>query len=117
MKKITFLFLFLLFSGNFLAQENSFYATMDANDALELQKELPNEIQIIATKQNQSAVFISEKAAHAMHRNVITHGPGYVFKASKKLAVKSIEPKPVKTNRSVLAFTINQDVAVAEALI
>jgi len=83
---------------------------------VELQKELPQEIQIIATKRNQSAVFITEKAAHTMHRNVVTHGPGYVFKASEEKAILAIAPKPGKTNRSVLDFTINQDAAVAEAL-
>tara|TARA_R100000306_G_scaffold1332_2_gene3619 strand:- start:42678 stop:44129 length:1452 start_codon:yes stop_codon:yes gene_type:complete len=116
MKKITLLFVFLMTTAVFLAQEQPFYATMDATDAVELQKELPEDIQIIATKQNQSAVFISEKAAHALHRNVLTHGPGYVFKASEEKALQSIEPKKPKTERRVLDFTINQDAAVAEAL-
>lgn len=116
MKKITLLFVFLMTNAVFLAQEQPFYATMDANDAVELQKELPEDIQIIATKQHQSAVFISEKAAHAMHQNVVTHGPGYVFKASEEKALKAIEPKEPKTERRVLDFTIDQDAAVAEAL-
>ncbi|PVW13322.1 M20/M25/M40 family metallo-hydrolase [Marixanthomonas spongiae] len=116
MKKILLLFVFTLTTGVFLAQEQPFYATMDANDAVELQKELPEDIQIIATKRNQSAVFISEKAAHAMHQNVVTHGPGYVFKASEEKALRAIEPKKPKTERRVLNFTIDQDDAVAEAL-
>lgn len=116
MKKITSLLLFLLFSGILFAQEGPFYATMDATDANNLKKEMPQEIQIIAIKQNQAAVYISEEAAHAMHRNVVTHGPGYVFKASEELALKAIEPKPAKKQRRVLDFTINQDAAVAEAI-
>lgn len=116
MKKIILLFVFFMTTGVFLAQEQPFYATMDANDAVELQKELPDDIQIIATKRNQSAVFISEKAAHAMHQNVVTHGPGYVFKASEEKALLAIEPKKPKSERSVLDFTIDQDEAVNEAI-
>ncbi|WP_339701630.1 M20/M25/M40 family metallo-hydrolase [uncultured Marixanthomonas sp.] len=116
MKNTILLFALLLISGNFFAQEESFYATMDATDAKQLQKELPQEIKILATKQNQAAVFISEKAAHALHRNVLTHGPGYVFKASEEKALQAIEPKEPKTERRVLDFTINQDAVVAEAL-
>lgn len=99
------------------AQVNtSFYATMDADDALQLQLELPNEINIIATKNSQSAVFITEFAAKEIKNNRLTHGPGYVFMESQAMALRTIDKDYRSQNNRTVLFTITEDVMVNEAI-
>ncbi len=111
------LFVFVCFINTAIAQKTtSFYATMDAKDAIALQLEIPNDITIFETKNNQSAVFISEEASHILHDRVLLHGPGYVFKPTKEDAILSINKKLTKTNNKNILFTITEDVLVNQAI-
>lgn len=96
------------------AQSEKFYATTDAKNATELKALMPNEVDIINSNDKESVIFMSPKAAEFLHHNVITHGPGYIYKSSEKEAVSSLS-KSKKSNR-VLDFTINQDAAVNNAI-
>jgi len=111
------LFFFLVFAVTVTAQEaSSFYATMDANDASKLKTELPNEINILATDRDQSAVFISKKAALELQNGLLLHGPGYVFKASKEQAINSLAEDKINQNNKNVLFSITEDVMVSEAI-
>jgi len=103
----------VLFNQAF-AQSGKFYATTDSENAKELKVKFPNEIEIISATGNQSAVYLTEKAAKFLHHNVITHGPGYVYKSSREEALSSIN-KSKKSNK-VLSFTIDQNAAVNSAI-
>ncbi|SHK00926.1 M20/M25/M40 family metallo-hydrolase [Epilithonimonas mollis] len=102
-----------LFSQTF-AQADKFYATTDAENANELKAKFPDDIEIISTNNNSAAVFLNKKAADFLHHNVITHGPGYVYKSSKEEAVSAIS-RTKKSNR-ILDFTIDQDAIVNAAI-
>lgn len=111
------LFTFFILCAGIQAQEtSSFFATMDAKDAIQLQLELPNEINIIATKNNQSAVFISEYAALEIAENMMLHGPGYVFKGSQELAIKALDKDYLSQQNRTLSFTITENIIVQEAI-
>jgi leucyl aminopeptidase len=111
--KLLSVFSLVLFHQAF-AQSDKFYATTDSENAKELKAKFPEEIEIISLTGNQSAIFLSEKAAEFLHHNVITHGPGYVYKSSKEEALSAINK--VKRSNKVLSFTIDQDVAVNSAI-
>ncbi|MDR2206380.1 MAG: M20/M25/M40 family metallo-hydrolase [Flavobacteriaceae bacterium] len=112
-KKLLYGFLICSAVLNLQAQEK-FYATMDANDAIALQQKFPNEVQIIDSKNLQSAVYITENAAEFLHKNILTHGPGYIFKANKENALQAINF--IKTENKVLNFSITEDVLVNQAI-
>ena len=113
--KIKLLTVFSLFLyGQAFAQADKFYATTDADNAKELEAKMPDEIEILGSKNNQSVIFISKKGAEFLHHNVVTHGPGYVYKSSKEEALSAIY-KAKKTNK-VLAFTIDQNAAVTATI-
>lgn len=116
MKKFTVgIFAFLLFSIATIAQNGtSFYATMDAEDAISFKALYPNEMQILDSKDNQAAVFLSEEVAHKIHDNVRTHGPGYIFRASEEKALMALNKVPRRN--SVIDFTITEDILVNECL-
>ncbi len=116
MKKFTVgIFTFLLFSIAAIAQNGtSFYATMDAEDAISFKALYPNEMQILDSKDNQAAVFLSEEVAHKIHDNVRTHGPGYIFRASEEKALLALNKVPRRN--SVIDFTITEDILVNECL-
>lgn len=96
------------------AQSEKFYATTDAKNAVELKALMPDEVDILNSNDKESVVFLSPKAAEFLHHNVITHGPGYIYKSSEQEALSSLS-KSKKSNR-VLDFTINQDVVVNAAI-
>lgn len=103
----------VLFNHAF-AQSEKFYATTDSENAKELKAKFPGEIDIVGVEGNQSAIHLTKNAAEFLHHNVITHGPGYVYKSSKEQALAAIN-KIKKANR-VLAFTIDQDAIVNSAI-
>ena len=103
----------VVFSQAF-AQSDKFYATTDSENAKELKEKFPEDIEIVGSTGNQSAIFLNKKAAGFLHHNVVTHGPGYVYKSSKEEALSAIN-KTKKTNK-ILAFTIDQDAAVTSAI-
>ena len=96
------------------AQSEKFYATTDAKNAAELKSIMPNEIDIIQSVDDESVIFLSPKAAEFLHHNVITHGPGYVYKSSEQEALKAVSQK--RKSNKVLDFTIDQDVLVQTAI-
>ena len=96
------------------AQSEKFYATTDAKNAVELKALMPDEVDILNSNDKESVVFLSPKAAEFLHHNVITHGPGYIYKSSEQEALSSLS-KSKKSNR-ILDFTINQDVVVNAAI-
>ena len=102
------------FFGLASAQNDSFYATMDAKNASDLKNAYPQEVEIYSTENNQSALKMSKNAAEFIHKNVLTHGPGYVFKSTKDDALKAISVSNKSTK--VLNFTITEDALVAQAL-
>ena len=103
----------VLFNQAF-AQSDKFYATTDKKNAAELKDKMPTEIDIISSNDNESVIYLSKKAADFLHHNVITHGPGYVYKSSEQEALKAIN-KTKKSNK-ILDFTITQDVLVNSAI-
>ena len=96
------------------AQSEKFYATTDAKNAKELKALMPDEVDILNSNDKESVIFLSPKAAEFLHHNVITHGPGYIYKSSEQEALSSLS-KSKKSNR-VLDFTINQDALVNSAI-
>jgi leucyl aminopeptidase len=116
MKKFTIgIFTFLLFTVATNAQNStSFHATMDANDAISFKALFPNDMQILDIQGRQAAVIISEEIAHEIHDNVITHGPGYIFRASEEKALLALNREPRRN--STLDFTITEDIFVNECL-
>ena len=116
MKFLRIVCLFLVTMSAVAQEQDKFYATMAIQDALELKKDLPNEIDILATKRSEAAVYMSQAAGHELHDRILVHGPGYIFKASEEEAIQSIgrDVKPKTTNRN--AFTITEDAVVNEVL-
>lgn len=111
--KLLSIFSLVLFNQAF-AQSEKFYATTDAKNAVELKSKMPNEVEIISSNDKESVVYLSPKAAEFLHHNVITHGPGYIYKSSEQEALSAIN-KSKKSNK-VLAFTIDQDALVTSAI-
>ena len=107
----------LLLSFNSFAQESkSIYATMSLSDALELKKDLPDEVEILEKRRNEAAVYFTDHAGHYLHDKVLVHGPGYIFKNSEEDAIAALykEAKEIPANK--MAFTITEDVMVNAAL-
>lgn len=108
---------FLLLSLHVFSQSNDFfYATVPADKAAELQQLFPSEVDILATKNSQSAVYMSRFAAKELHQNVTTHGPGYVFMDSGEKALQRLEMEILQSKSPAMAFTITEDVMVQEGL-
>jgi leucyl aminopeptidase len=120
MKKFTTgILVFLLFGVIANAQEGLTvsqltYGTMDANDAVYIKELFPDDIIIFESKDNQAAVLLTEEVIHKIHDNVKTHGPGYIFRASKEEAIKSLDR--VARRNPLVDFTITQDAFVNECL-
>ena len=114
MKKITFL---LLLVSVILTAQNSdrFYATMNIVDARALANDMPSEIEILTTHQNEAAVYMTEIAAHALHDRILVHGPGYIFKASEEEVMEALLKKPAMRNNR-MPFTITEDAVVNQVL-
>lgn len=111
----TGILMFLLFVSSVIAQnDNSHYATMSTEDAVLFKELYPNDIQILMSKDNQSAVFITEEVAHKIHENVRTHGPGYIFKASEDEAINALNT--VERRNSLVDFSITETTLVNECL-
>ncbi len=107
----------LLLSFNSFAQDSkSIYATMSLSDALELKKDLPDEVEILEKRRNEAAVFFTDHAGHYLHDKVLVHGPGYIFKNSEEDAIAALykEAKEIPANK--MAFTITEDALVNPAL-
>ncbi|MTI30735.1 M20/M25/M40 family metallo-hydrolase [Xanthovirga aplysinae] len=102
--------------------EESFFATMDSKDAQALKSKWPNEILILSSNEDGiSAVHLTEKGAHELHRKILVHGPGYVYHSSQESALQALQRKIPSQNKSVTSkevatFSIDQDAVVQQAL-
>lgn len=116
MKRFTLgIFTFLLFTITAIAQNGStIYATMEAENAATFKALYPNEVQILKTLNNETAVIITEEVAHHIHDHVNTHGPGYIFRASEEKAIQALEK--VTRRSSLFEYSITEDVFVNECL-
>ncbi|MGX9985083.1 M20/M25/M40 family metallo-hydrolase [Soonwooa purpurea] len=109
MKKCLPLLAAFFFSNAVVAQESqAFHATMDGKSAIELQKLFPCEVEILKTTDNQSAVFLTEKAAQHLHKNILTHGPGYVYQQDAETA-SDVLSKKTDNNQKLLNLTITEN--------
>lgn len=106
------------------AQERSkmFYATMDTHDALKLKENHPNDVKIIKSVNEYSAVMLNEHSAEELHHTGLRHGPGYFYEVSEKDALKAIEQivsikqKKAFSAKRAVAFEITQDQLVNQSL-
>ncbi len=99
------------------AQTNErFYATMNVVDAQALKVDIPNQIDIVTTRQNEAVVFMSPEAAHKLHDRILVHGPGYIYKATKEDALLALTKQTQVVSRNQMPFTITEDAAVAQVL-
>lgn len=108
-------FLFISFIS-FSQSETSFYATVTAHDAADLQQLFPSEVEILGTHDGQAAVYFTKAAAEYLHHNVLTHGPGYVFMPSKEKALERLERGILQPRNPEVLFTITEEVLVQEGL-
>jgi leucyl aminopeptidase len=123
---INYLFILsLLLPLSTIAQEKEtmFYATMKTLDANELQKEHPNEIIIIESIDEFSAVMLTNHAAEELHHKVLVHGPGFIYESSRANALKSIKRTKrfkakarTSSKNSLQSFSITQQTLVNQSL-
>jgi len=109
-----FLALMLLFIPQSFAQEPSIYALMETEKAIDFQENYPDDVLILSSTSEQTAVMLSESITHAIRESVTTHGPGYIYKASKAEALAALEAASRPT--SELEYTITEDVFVNACL-
>ncbi|WP_108807695.1 M20/M25/M40 family metallo-hydrolase [Aquimarina spinulae] len=107
------------------AQERSkmFHATMDTQDALKLKKNHPNDVKIIKSVNEYSAVMLNEHSAEELHHTGLRHGPGYFYETSEKAAIEAIvkansiqKSKNQSLTKAAVAFEITQDQLVNQSL-
>lgn len=116
MKKFTIGIVIMLFTplALFAQTEALIYATMDAADAVSFKQIYPDQITILGSNDIQAAVLLTEEVTHKIHENVLTHGPGYIFRASEQKALDALNPTPQRINQ--IDFTITEDALVNECL-
>lgn len=96
------------------AQTQKFYATMDVENANDLAKKFPNEMEILRVNNQQAVVYMSEAAGAFLHKNILGHGPGYVYKVSKEAALEAVST--VAKSNAVVNFSISEDALVNTAI-
>src|SRR5690554_5702845 len=111
---LTLFALMLLIIPQSFAQEPSIYAVMETEKAMDFQENYPNDIQILSRTPEQTAVLLSESITHTIRESVTTHGPGYIYKASKAEALAALEAASRTT--SELEYTITEDAFVNACL-
>lgn len=120
MKKFTILALTAFLSYSSYAQhepQDKFYATMTLTHAKELQKDAPaGEVEIIDTKGNEAAVYMTHAASNRLHQRILTHGPGYFYKHSKEEAITDLHEEIKPLYEEAYNFTITEDKLVNAAL-
>ncbi|MDC7997590.1 M20/M25/M40 family metallo-hydrolase [Gilvibacter sediminis] len=117
-KRITLLALLLALPATALfgqEESNFFYATMDLGSAQELYQEYPDDITIVRAVSGQAAVYMSPFAAHKLHDNILTHGPGYVYMPSRTAALGQLKPLQAAA-KSSFTYTLTESSLVEQAL-
>src|SRR5690554_1252058 len=91
------------------AQESTWiYATIDNSNALLLQNDFPEEVQILESSDLISAVYLSQEAAMALKNYGNLHGPGFIFRKNQQEALNSLNFIQ-ESSTNVLDFTITED--------
>lgn len=99
-----------------------FYATMDTQSALQLKKDHPNDVKIIKSVNEYSAVMLNDHSAEELHHTGLKHGPGYFYESSKEEALKAIQQiiamdkQKASSSKRAVAFEITQDQLVNQSL-
>lgn len=119
MKK-TYLLISLLLCINFsnmYSQQKKFYATLETKDALKLKEDAPKEITIISSLNGFSAVKLSDNAAEKLHHMILTHGPGFIYEASKEDALKTIyKLENRKRSQKKASYSISENQLVNQGI-
>ncbi|WP_062062132.1 M20/M25/M40 family metallo-hydrolase [Aquimarina longa] len=107
------------------AQEKSkmFYATMDTQDALHLKENHPDDVKIIKSVNDYTAVMLNHHSAEELHHTGLRHGPGYFYETSREDAINAIKQvnsvqqlKSKSLAKMAVAFEITQDQLVKQSL-
>ncbi|MBQ0740667.1 hypothetical protein J9332_40965, partial [Aquimarina celericrescens] len=89
--------------------------------ALQLKKDHPNDVKIIKSINEYSAVMLNNRSAEELHHTGLKHGPGYFYESSKEEALKAIEQiilidqQKASSAKRAVAFEITQDQLVNQS--
>lgn len=112
----------MLISNTVFGQnKGKFYATMQTRDAQGLKINHPDDIDIIYSLNEYSAVYLGPDAAEELHHKVLAHGPGFIYEPSKESAISTVNssgPLSSKSllNNSLISFAITQETLVNQSL-
>lgn len=114
--KLLLLTTFLLNGLYSFAQTNQdfIYATMETENALLLQRNKPDYIKILSSKDNLSAIYFHPHVAEHLHGK-FAHGHGYVFQNSEEQAVQSLQQN-VLQKIAPYNYTITEQNFITKAL-
>ncbi|MFV0178994.1 M20/M25/M40 family metallo-hydrolase [Empedobacter falsenii] len=90
------------------------YATMETENASILQRNQPDSIQILSSKDNLSAIYFHPAITEDL-KEKFAHGNGYIFQSSKKEALQAIQPIVFQKNEP-FAYTITEQDFITKAL-
>ncbi len=117
------LFCVLTFSSYSQNKSSMFYATMDTHDAIKLKENHPNDVRILKSVNDYSAVMLNETSAEELHHTGLRHGPGYFYETSKASAINAInqivaidKAKRESPARQFGNFSITENAKVRQSL-
>ncbi len=119
MKKKAFLlpFIFICFLKTSISQEKMFYGTIKTKHATKLKQIAPNDIFIISSQNEFSAVKLSHNAAEKLHHMILTHGPGFIYEDSEESALKTIHQiQKRQQHKQMVQYTISEEKKVKKAM-
>lgn len=96
------------------SKENFIFATMETDNAILLQKNYADSIDIISSKDNLSAIYFHPSIAESLHGK-FAHGHGYVFRNTKEDALQSLQEKPSQ-KKAPFNYTISEQAFITTAL-
>lgn len=114
--KLLLLTTFLLNGLYSFAQTNQdfIYATMETENALILQRNKPDYIKILSSKDNLSAIYFHPAITEDL-KDRFVHGNGYIFQSSKEEALQAIQPTNFQKN-TPFNYTITEQDFITKAL-
>nr|WP_314546129.1 M20/M25/M40 family metallo-hydrolase [uncultured Empedobacter sp.] len=96
------------------SKENFIFATMETENAIFLQKNHADSIDLISSKDNLSAIYFHPAIAESLHGK-FAHGHGYIFRNSKEDALQSLQEKPSQ-KKAPFNYTISEQAFITTAL-
>ncbi|WP_291101170.1 MULTISPECIES: M20/M25/M40 family metallo-hydrolase [unclassified Empedobacter] len=96
------------------SKENFIFATMETENAIFLQKNHADSIDLISSKDNLSAIYFHPEIAESLHGK-FAHGHGYIFRNSKEDALQSLQEKPSQ-KKAPFNYTISEQAFITTAL-